>query len=332
MHASAEGLLIFTETSTYLVTVSDDGEGFRAATVNPSVGCVSPDSIQTMPSGLVVWLGREGFYAWDGEQVAYVSGDIKDGPMSRINAAYWGRACSAVETSVGVYRCSIPTDGGNTNDLMLEFDGTGWREYDYIKAQAMCTTRDHRALILALGYVDVLDRSSGSEDADIAGLWVLDHAGRGEHEPQDNTGTIRTVWLSAGNTRRRTPMTIKVWAREVSNGELAVRIYRDWREYPVVETAMPIKKYAEDDGTSGFWGTTLLGDTYTNELTAGDEDAPIDVHWSGRRPYWAKTDCYVPACEVFMVEIEGTGDWEFVGLEILQKDSHAGGFKTPGGG
>ena len=51
LHPVEGGLLVFTESSTFLVAVSNDGQGFKSQTLHTSVGCSAPSSIKTTPRG-----------------------------------------------------------------------------------------------------------------------------------------------------------------------------------------------------------------------------------------------------------------------------------------
>jgi len=325
------GLLAFTESSTFLITPNNSGDGFKAAILNNRIGCVSPDSIGTLPSGLTVWLANDGFYAFDGKVVKRVSEDITDNVIKRINKGSRSRACAAVDMTMGEYRCGIPVDGSKTNNLTAVYDATGWRERDDVKMQAVCVTRDHRSYMLALGYCDARDTETPADVDNLASVWVLDHNGRGVYESKDSEGLVETQWLqTAGSFRRSTPLRVRIWLRETTKGDLSIEVFRDWRENPVVETAVSPKLYPTDDPPP-FWNETELGGTHVDRLRPTTEGEPINNAWSRRRPHWVVADVMVPAAEVYKFRMKYTGDWELVALMFERLDSDGGGTKIPRG-
>lgn len=331
MWNSAFGLLVFTETSTFLITPNNEGTGFRAATLSRTVGCVSPDSISTMPNGLTVWLGDREFYAYDGEKVYAVSREIKDNVMRRINRGYHLKACAEVDFTMGEYRCSIPVDGSTKNNLIVVFDGKEWRERDDVDIQALCVTKDHRSYMLSLGYCDVRDTETSVDVDNKASVWVMDHDGRGVFEAREHEGIVETHWLKpAGSFRRSTPLRVKIWLKETVKGKLSVEVYRDWRDHPIVETAVSPDLYPTDDPPP-FWNETTLGGTKIDNMRPNIDRSKIDNSWSRRRPHWVAADVMVPAAEVFKFRLKYTGDWDFIGIIFEDIDSDGGGAKMPSG-
>ena len=326
------GLLVFTQSSTYLITPNDTGEGFKSATINRTIGCVSPNSIGTLPGGVAIWLGHGGFYSYDGQSVKLVSSDITDNIIRRINIGYQLKASAAVDITMGEYRCSIPVDGSKKNNLIMVYDGVGWRERTDVKAQALCTTRDHRSYMLALGYADCIDTATSTPVTDKASVWVLDHDGRGSFETTQNEGVVETHWLKPSSSfRRSTPLRVKIWLRETIKGNLTVEVYRDWRDNPAVETAVSPQLYPTDDAPP-FWGDAILGGTHVDELRPNSEGSAIDNAWTKRRPHWVVADVMVPAAEVYKFRLKYTGDWDFIGMVFEDLDSDGGGAKIPRGG
>lgn len=326
------GLLAFTATSTFLISPNNSGDGFRAAVLNNRIGCVAPDSIKTMPSGLTVWLADDGFYAFDGKVVKRVSEEITDNVIRRINKGSQSRACAAVDIKMGEYRCAIPVDGSKTNNLTAIYDATGWRERDDVKMQAVCVTRDHRSYMLSLGYADVTNTDTSTDIDDRASVWVLDHNGRGVYESRDSEGIIETQWMqTAASFRRSTPLRVRIWLRETIKGKLTIEVFRDWREHPAVETAVSPDLYPTDDPPP-FWNEEILGGTHVDRLRPNEEGSAIDNFWTRRRPNWVVADMMVPAAEVHKIRMRYTGDWEFVGIVFEKLDSDGGGAKIPRGG
>lgn len=324
------GLLVFTATSTFLVIPNTSGEGFRSATLNTEIGCVSPDSIKTMPNGTSVWLARTGFFSYDGKSIKKISIDIEESVIRRINKARALRACAAVDERSEEYRCAVPVDGSTTNNLILVYDGQGWRERDDIKIRAMCTTRDHRKYMLALGEVACIDTMT-TLPVDKVSVWVMDHDGRGVYEPVPHEGLVETTWLqAAGSFNRKSPVRIRIWLRETTSGTLNVKVYRDWRETPEVETAVSPDLYPTDDPPP-FWNEAILGGTHVDKLRPNAEETPINNSWSKRRPHWVVADFMAPASEVYKLRFTYTGDWDFIGIVFEEIATDVGGANIPGG-
>lgn len=332
MFAVAGGMLVFTETSTFLVTPSDDGQGFKASTLHSSVGCVAPNSIATLSNGLTVWMSREGFHAYDGQTIKDISFDIKD-IIERVNTTWRLRACAAVDTTMGEYRVGIPVDGSAVNNLILVFDGADWKERSDVKMLACAVTRDERQLFLAAGLSTVLTTATGQE-TEVASIFVLDHDERGAQQPVEHEALVETHWLRAEKSERRgSPQRVTIWLRETTSGQLTVEAMRDWRETPIIHTVQPGEPRAPtlypNDDTPTFYGDVLLGSKRVEPAQPRGEKTP--VAWRERRPYWTKVDVSIPSCEVFKVRIRYTGDMEFIGISYGELDAHGGGAKLPQG-
>lgn len=310
--AVAKGLLVFTESSTFLFSENDSGDGFVGATIHPSVGCVAPSSIGVLPNGVTIWLGQKGFYAYDGQSIKPISVDIQP-TIKRINVARRLQSVAAVDKTMGEYRCWVPHDGSIKNSLCLIFDGDGWRQRTDVKAAAVCTTKDHRDYQLAAG------EAVPSGGSATPGLWLLDRSSVA-YVVQAREATIETAWLKSFGPRSRersSLLTAYFWIRATRKADLVVEAMRDWRTVPVVETtaisAVPPTLYAPEDPPP-FWNEALLGTS--------------DV-WEKRRPFWLKVDFHLPSCEVFKLRLKYAGDWEFLGLFFEDRDVHGGGVQVP---
>lgn len=299
---TALGLLVFTESSTFLVRPSEVGDDFVVATLHPEIGCVAPNSVGTLPSGLTVWLGREGFYGWDGTAITLVSEPIAT-TVERLNKGRLLAAVAAVDVEAAEYRCWVPQDDDNA--LCLVFNGAHWRRRTDVAAVDVCVTRDHRRLMVAAGRV-----------GDDVGPWVLDH-GTAQF-PRANVGVVETAWISARDSEtKKSFREVRLWLREEQVRPVKVEVMADWRELPVVEThtrgVVPDDEaallYREED-PPGFWGTTLLDGGAT---------------WMKRRPLWRRVHISVPSAEVIKVRLsspptldgeEAVTAFEFIGIEF----------------
>ncbi len=307
--STSGGMLVFTATSSFLLTQSDDGQSFRFLTLNANIGCVAPSSIVNMPDGTVVWLGREGFYAFttsaDGPAITPISGQIRR-ETDRINPVRARQACAALDPQTSEYRCWVPLDASRKNNLCFVFDGMGWRRRTKESLQSVCTTKDHRKYMIGAG--DVVN-SSGTTNT---GVWVLDRASS-SYRPQEATATIETVWISwAESIARRSGKTIYLAFRESYKGSAKIKVYRDWRKSstPAYVDEVNALLYTPED-VPPLWGVDPWG---TGE-------------WVKRRPYWKRVDISIPSCEVFKIVIETTHPIEFIGMAI-DTEPKLGGFGT----
>ena len=325
------GLIAFTESSTYLITPSDDGIAFRSFPISTTVGCVAPDSIAQLSSGVVIWLGHKGFYAFDGQQIQLVSDTIQD-EVKTFNKSRLVQATAAVSTSNEEYICWLPTDDNVYNNRGYVFDGNGWKIRTGANYVALCSTADHREYVLGCGKVEgefpqkIIDSSLGEEsdyldsggaysnsDETLAnsatsadeppgywGVWVLDRESRHFYpKAKFREPIFETSWLGIGETKRKTPLTLKLWFRETSTTEkVKVTVYRDWRKDEEVSSFTVDLDSPEDPAPA--WGVV------TNE----DEEK-----WQKRRPFWIKKDIYIPSCEVFKIEIRGIPQKETIKVQ-----------------
>ena len=289
----AEGLLVFTVSTTFLITPSDGGDGFVSQTLHPTIGCVAPSSIATLPSGQTVWLGREGFFAhtpvsYGQGTIALISGPI-DKHIRGFNKARMLQACAAVDVREGVYRCWVADQASTTNNICWEFDGTGWKRRNDVDAAAVCVTDDHRSMMLVAG------RAQESGQAVTEGVWLLDHQVQ-SWVPQGRESSIKTAWMRSGRSKMRgSPLTVYLWLRARESGTLSIEVQRDWKSTVTQTVTAPL--YSTDD-TPAFWDTAVLG-TGT---------------WEQARPYWTRVDIFAPSSEVFRLKISHTAEWEFIAI------------------
>lgn len=302
-----DGLLVFTENTTFIVVSSFGGKGFQTRTLHPTIGCVAPSSIKTMPDGTAVWLGREGFYAATGSGdslgVKIISESISTN-LLKINRARALQSTAAVDVREKKYRCWTPMEGSKTNNVCWEFDGQGWTRRSDVEAADVCVTQDHRHYMLTAGKATI----SGGSAAQ--GVWLLDHQVQ-SWLPNPRAAMIQTCWLRAAFIgKRASPLTVYLWFREMSSGTVTIEAQRDWKSKVIETETAPL--YPTDD-TPPFWGAASYGGTDAD----GDE-----IVWEKRRPYWTRVDISLPSCEVFRLKITlkaaGTnpGSWDFIGMSF----------------
>jgi hypothetical protein len=319
LHATRAGLLCFTESSTAIITPTDgSGDMFIRRTLSTKQGCVAPDSIATLPNGLTVWLGREGFYAFDGERIRLISEDVRTEIIRYINFAHASNSVAAV-TARGEYRCWVPFEGGQFPTRGIVIDGTlDIRLLDYAEVNAVCVTKDYRQYMLALGRV-----YTGGGGALSPSVWVLDHSTASASLAVDQpTAVFETAWLTAGNSeRRKSARSLKLLVRATGDFTPTVRVMRDWREYPKYDQIEDVPDFIPGEDIPVMWSVTELGDKARRQY----DNVHDDKRWTRRRLYWIALDAFVPECEVYKVRIEFAGDMEIVGFKGYHVDSHHGG-------
>jgi hypothetical protein len=309
------GILAFTQSSIYAILPSDDGLGFKSFPVSTTVGCAATDSIAQLSSGLVIWLAHDGFYAYDGSEVASISTGLEN-ELKKIIRGRIVQATATIDPITEEYICWVPTEDAIYNNKGFVFDGSGWKLREGAKYVALTTTRDHRQYVLGCGIVNgdypagvddqpgqapefqnFADADREDEEVGAWGVWVLDHESRNFYpNPAVRKPVFETAWIGAGEATRKTALTVRVWFRETSTTEqVRVRVYRDWRKDDQVDSLLIDLDSPEDP--SPAWGVATTDDA---------------VEWQKRRPYWIRKDIYVPSCEVFKLRFEGISQTESV--------------------
>ena len=320
---TARGLLVFSETSTFIVEPASDPSpsgSFHISPLASTVGCVAPNSIQTLPNGTVIWLGVDGFYGFtpgDDGSIKPMSPELNKS-FKRHTKSRLIEACSVFDPRMKEYRCWVSIDGSPRNNLCYVYSVMspdpqyqGWRTRTDMEADVACVTKDHRSYVLAGGRVT-------GDNAYHSGVYLLDHAENIEDTElrtlvDTRESVVETAWLTADKSlRRKTAYVLYLWLRETEDSEVSVEVMRDWRG-KVLET-VPVKRYSEADPPD-FWDNAVLGATNTT--------------FTDRRPYWARAQVYVPSSETFKFRIKGTGQWEFVGLQIDDGSRDFGGAQVP---
>lgn len=330
----AEGLLVFTSRSVYIIEPNDDGSGVRARTLHPDVGTRAPGSVQAHPSGPVFWRSSaRTFHQYSGGEVTPVMlQDISD-ILSTTNRAWESRSTSAIDPISGAYRCWIALQGSSLNNICIEFDGNGWRTRDDIKAQAACTMDSPEKLVAALGQVATVDES-GVAASPANSVYAIDHAGLwtreytlpgGEHNkaeaPAPITATLATTWLRTSRSYRKgSPTRILLWLHETSSGKYTIEAMRDNREVPLAQNLLAsdsraLSCAAEDDKPA-FYGTVILGSEveYPHLKDSRGRVLKDAARMRTRRRYSAKVDLELPSVETFKVRLRVTGDANFAAL------------------
>lgn len=304
---NAIGLLVFTKTSIFLMITNQQGDAYRPQTLDPSKGCVAPESLQNLPDGSTVWLGQEGFYRMDSHgDIQLISDPVRDD----IETMHKGRACQAVarvDVDTAEYRCWISVKSSTENNLCLIFNimTGGWARRTGEKPRALCVTQDHRHYMMMAGYATLSGSSLNN-----AGVYVLDHEVQ-SYIPVQPTFTIETAWIHSDTSIvHRSGKMVYFWLRETSNQFMfTVTVYRDYRQGQAAyvndgsnsaDTSKPYCYLTQD--APAMWGTTNY------------DSASTPNTWVKRRAFWRKISIFVPDCEVYKLKISCQGKFEFVGF------------------
>ena len=148
--ASHQGrLLAFTERS--VVDITDPTA--PPVVMARGIGCVAPRSLQGLPDGTLIWLSRDAFYGWNpGSGMVKLSDPIHRLVKTELATGSLRNAVSIIEPESRDYRRAVARAGSFDNELILAFDGQGWREIDLgYKITDMCVTDDPRYLVLFAG-------------------------------------------------------------------------------------------------------------------------------------------------------------------------------------
>lgn len=328
-----DGLLVFTSRSTYLVEPSDDGQGVRARTLHSDVGTNAPGSIQAHPSGVVFWRSSaRTFHQYaDGAVSPLQLQDIQD-ILNIANRTWELRTTSAIDPVSGAYRCWIALQGSQLNNMCVEFDGTGWRTRDELRAQACCAMDGPEKVVAALGQVDTIALPAGTA-ATANSLFAVDHAGlwpkevdlsetlTAEEAPAVVEATLATTWLRTSRSYRKgSPSRIILWLHEASSGAYTVEAMRDNRNLPLAQELLStdsraLAVYAEDDAPA-FYDSVLLDSTVVYEHLRDSRLQKLrdNARMRTRRRYSAKVDLELPSVETFKIRLRVSGDATFAAL------------------
>jgi|19_taG_2_1085344.scaffolds.fasta_scaffold00277_17 hypothetical protein len=314
------GLLAFTSGSSFLISPNDAGNGFRAATLSSTVGCVAPSSIASLPDGSIIWLGQEGFYRYAEGKIELSSGPV----ASILNRITKSRALQAVGIFVPEsqeYRCWIPVDGNTENNLCLIYDIDGWRRRTNEHVSCACVTKDHRKYAICggtvysgTGFTDTLASAGGDYDKKYNGYFILDRANAYDWKDEDAEETqiereyvIETSWIEWGRSKeRKSAKTLYLSLVESSQDSIDIQVYRDWRKGKAVYSSS-VELHSPED-IPPFWGVDKMG------VSGDPEDSTKE--WTKNRPLWRRVDVSVPSCEVYKIRLTSKYPFEFIGLSI----------------
>jgi hypothetical protein len=297
MAAVSGGMIVTTQTSTFLVRPSSNGSRFRMSSVSTVWGCAAPSSMRAVGNGSVMWLGRDGFYMYDGESVKYMFED------HRIRAKFFntGRlqmATACFNPDTGQYMCALAMDGSVVNDVIWVFDGNSWNERNGYDVTGLCVTSDHRKLTMM----------SGSVDAAL-GVYVIDRGLTG-YMP----ATIETSWIEAMNSISKTSIrNVSIWVRETGKGSaFTVEVMRNWR----ADVIQASERYRYSSGAGAHFYDD--GTTYATAV------------WRKRRPFWQRLDIDTKAAETFKLRLTCDDGIELLGFTFEAQPRDDGAARLAG--
>jgi hypothetical protein len=270
-------LIAFTQKNMYAITEASDG-ALLSYPITNGIGCVAPSSIVSTAFNELVWLGRDGFYSYDGNDVKCVSLPID--PL--IRKLSWQRATRSVAVYNRVsreYMCAVCEAGSSSPNLILCYDGQGWREQRHnLLYNSLCVTKDEREYVLG-----------GSQTSEGVGemLMVLDHETR-DYPTPITTFSYKSRWLKidgAGLTRFNVA-TLFVGFLESANASVTVNCYRNGRWDDVIATG-ELTMVADD--RAYVFETSVLGTATT----------------LSPRLYWKRFDMQLRSVDSFAFELVG---------------------------
>ena len=269
-------LLAFTESSVY--SLQDFALPVPLA---QGIGCVAPRSVAGMRDGTLIWLGRDGFYAWrQGSSVVHISQPIDRTIRNSINRGRMRMATATIDPTSGEYRCALAPAGTSLNSLILCFDGTSWRRMSMgIHIADWCQTDDWRQYVLASGKdvspasgPDVMTTAleqgssltSGREEvtAETTNVYVMDREVV-SYTPPTRVIRYRSAWLRSDNLAM-TPTQIRtmyIGMIDSYDGTMTIRFYKNgsWANAVEDQTVKTLGVDNDSGLVADIAGSAVLG-------------------------------------------------------------------------
>lgn len=249
-------LLAFTKSSVYSLKDFNN-----PVPLSRGVGCVAPRSLAARRDGLLIWLGRDGFYGLKpGEPIQQISVPIDRTIRSGLNRGRMQMATAVVDPTSGEYRCAVAEAGTNQNRLVLCFDGQGWRRLKLaMHIVDWCRTDDWRQYVIA----SATDEKLRSKSLDTAtNVYVMDREVI-NYIPPTRTIKYRSAWLRSDSlamipTQVRT---MYVGMIDSYNGTVTVRFYKNgsWTEAVDSQTVKTIGVDNDSGLVADLAGSAVIG-------------------------------------------------------------------------
>jgi len=147
--ASHAGVLYaFTESAVFSLEVFG-----QPRPVAQGIGCSAPRSLRALPSGLLVWRSRDGWYGMGPDGAPALLTRLNDRMVrDDISSARAIRSVAVIDPETQEYLCFCPPSGGHQNTHGAVFDGQTWRRMELgLHLADVCQTQDWRQLVLGVG-------------------------------------------------------------------------------------------------------------------------------------------------------------------------------------
>jgi hypothetical protein len=334
--ASHNGLLLaFTETSVYSLE-----EFGMPRPLTQGIGCVAPKSIKARPDGMLIWLGRDGFYGLrEGGQIIRISEPIDKLVTTGLNKSFVSHSVAYVDPETKEYRCAVPKAGSRFNDLVVCFDGEYWRRQELdIHIADVVVTNDFRRYPVALvtDYTAVVSLDSATKGAVIkrldtrepieaddilkgygrgtaaedyrptTNILVLDRSHNdGYWEPPKRTIIYRSGWLR-GDTHALTPINVRsmyIGMYDAWNGTATIRLFKNgsWSPQKEMSDLLLVGPDNESGMVKDIAGSARIRDP---SLYAA-EDYPADAaRFHDPRLFWRQIPIGFENISTWAFEIE----------------------------
>jgi hypothetical protein len=254
-------LLAFTKSSVYSLQ-----DFALPVPLSQGIGCVAPRSVVGMRDGTLVWLGRDGFYAWSqGSAVTLISAPIDRTIRNDINRGRMQMAVATFDAESGEYRCALAPAGTAFNTLVLCFDGQSWRRMRMgMHIADWCQTDDWRQYTIAAAteVSAAIGMTRKSKTGTATNLYVMDHEVV-SYTPPRRVVRYRSGWLRS-DTLAMTPTHIRVMYMgliDSYDGEMTIRFYKNGSWSEAVDT-QTLKTLGVDNGSNvvaDIAGSAVLG-------------------------------------------------------------------------
>lgn len=259
-------LVAFTERAVYEIIVDPEtGDATSAVTLAQGVGCSSPRSVQALPSGILVWLSRDGFYGADQRgSVKRISDDIHKQLFYDMNTSRYRRAVSSLDPISREYHCAIAPAGEADNRIIFCYDGQNWRRHDFasITINDICTTDDYRQLVMFCGTDTSVPASP------YYNVFVKDHETTNYSVPA-RTSLYRSGWYF-GDQTGSTPLhlrSIYLGMMDAFNEKFTIRFFRNnsWKPFLEMTDVLAIGVDDESDMVRDVAGSAVIGTARAHE-------------------------------------------------------------------
>ncbi len=266
-------LLAFTENSVYELV-----DFALPVPLAQGIGCVAPKSIKALPSGKLMWLGRDGFYQMSASgAVELVSTGINRTVRNFINKARLRTACAVIDADSSEYRCAVCPAGESKQTLILTYDGVSWKRQKLaIDISDWCQTEDYRQYILAAGQDTTIMPEVDSHFVFVMGRQTANYT------PPEREIIYRSGWMR-GDEVGLTPIyvrTMYIGMKDAWDGEFTVRFYRNGSWSDSASEAISVKAVGPDDGSSvvtDIAGSAVIGLAKTHDPRLFFRQVPVGL-------------------------------------------------------